>query len=53
MNKELFNHNNRTTLSLKELGEMLPSGAISKSGVNHRLRKISEFAQNLKEEKSN
>ena len=40
-------------ISLKELGETLPSGPISKSGVNHRLRKISEFAQNLKEEKSN
>lgn len=35
-------------ISLKELGEILPSGAISKSGVNHRLRKISEFAQGLK-----
>lgn len=35
-------------ISLKELGEILPSGAISKSGVNHRLRKISEFAENLK-----
>jgi len=37
-------------ISLKELGEMLPSGAISKSGVNHRLRKISEFSQKLREE---
>ena len=37
-------------ISLKELGEMLPSGPISKSGVNHRLRKISEFSQKLREE---
>lgn len=35
-------------ISLKELGELLPSGTISKSGVNHRLRKISEFAERLK-----
>lgn len=33
--------------SLKELGEMLyPS--VSKSGVNHRLRKIDDIAQNIK-----
>ena len=37
-------------ISLKELGEMLPSGPISKAGVNHRLRKISEFSQKLREE---
>lgn len=35
-------------VSLKELGEMIPSGAISKSGINHRLRKINEFAENLR-----
>lgn len=34
---------------LKELGELVPSGVISKSGVNHRLRKISEFYTRLKE----
>ncbi|AQP53351.1 DNA-binding protein WhiA [Vagococcus penaei] len=34
-------------ISLKELGEMLPSGAISKSGINHRMRKINEFADKL------
>lgn len=34
-------------LSLKELGEMLKP-PIGKSGVNHRLRKIEEIAQNLK-----
>lgn len=31
-------------ISLKELGEMIPSGAISKSGINHRIRKINDFA---------
>lgn len=35
-------------VSLKELGEMIPSGAISKSGINHRIRKINEFAENLR-----
>ena len=34
-------------VSLKELGELLAGGPISKSGVNHRLRKINEFAQKL------
>lgn len=38
-------------MSLKELGESLPSGAISKSGVNHRLRKINEYADKIREEK--
>lgn len=36
-------------VSLKELGEMVPSGVISKSGINHRIRKINEFAENLRE----
>lgn len=35
-------------LSLKELGELIPGGPISKSGVNHRLRKINEMADKLK-----
>lgn len=35
-------------ISLKELGEMIPSGAISKSGINHRLRKINEYAESLR-----
>jgi len=35
-------------LSLKELAEIIPSGAISKSGINHRVRKINEFAEELK-----
>lgn len=34
-------------LSLKELGEQIPDGPISKSGVNHRLRKIVEIAEKL------
>jgi len=38
-------------VSLKELGEMIPSGAISKSGINHRIRKINEFAERLREAK--
>lgn len=39
-------------VSLKELGEMIPSGAISKSGINHRIRKINEFAEKLREKAS-
>jgi DNA-binding protein WhiA len=35
---------------LKELGDFL-SEPIGKSGVNHRLRKISEIAQELRENK--
>jgi DNA-binding protein WhiA len=35
-------------ISLKELGEMIPSGAISNSGINHRIRKINDFADNLR-----
>lgn len=34
-------------MSLKELGETLPSGPISKSGVNHRLRRIVQIAEKL------
>ncbi len=34
-------------VSLKELGELVPGGPISKSGVNHRLRKIMEQAVKL------
>lgn len=37
-------------ISLKELGEMIPSGAISKSGINHRIRKINEYAERLRSE---
>lgn len=35
-------------VSLKELGELVPNGAVSKSGVNHRLRKINKIAEELK-----
>lgn len=35
-------------LTLKELGELVASGKISKSGINHRLRKIDEFAEKLR-----
>ena len=38
-------------VSLKELGEMVPTGVISKSGINHRIRKINEFAEGLRENK--
>lgn len=34
-------------LSLIELGEQIPGGPISKSGVNHRLRKLVEIAENM------
>ncbi|WP_035054420.1 DNA-binding protein WhiA [Carnobacterium pleistocenium] len=34
-------------VTLKELGEMIPSGTISKSGINHRLRKLNEMAEKL------
>lgn len=37
-------------VSLKELGELVPSGAISKSGINHRIRKINEFAEKLRDQ---
>ncbi|HAQ42258.1 MAG TPA: DNA-binding protein WhiA [Clostridiales bacterium] len=39
-----------TNASLKELGEML-SPPLGKSGVNHRLRKIEEIAEELEHEK--
>lgn len=39
-------------ISLKELGEMIPSGAISKSGINHRIRKINDFADNLRKKEA-
>ncbi|MGE6257460.1 DNA-binding protein WhiA [Heyndrickxia sporothermodurans] len=35
-------------VTLKELGEMVSSGHISKSGINHRLRKIDEIAEKLR-----
>lgn len=36
-------------LSLKELGELVPGGPISKSGINHRLRKINEMAEKVRQ----
>lgn len=35
-------------VTLKELGEMVNGGNISKSGINHRLRKIDEIAEKLR-----
>ncbi|WP_248513212.1 DNA-binding protein WhiA [Sporosarcina sp. NCCP-2222] len=35
-------------VTLKELGEMVSGGPVSKSGVNHRLRKIEEIADKLR-----
>ncbi|OEH92253.1 DNA-binding protein WhiA [Bacillus solimangrovi] len=39
-------------VTLKELGEMVESGKISKSGINHRLRKIDELANKLRQGES-
>ncbi|WP_026672303.1 DNA-binding protein WhiA [Alkalihalobacterium bogoriense] len=35
-------------VTLKELGEMMSSGKVSKSGVNHRLRKLDEIADRIR-----
>ncbi|WP_324173807.1 DNA-binding protein WhiA [Staphylococcus pseudintermedius] len=35
-------------VSLKELGEMVSTGTISKSGINHRLRKLNEMADKIR-----
>ena len=35
-------------VTLRELGEMVTSGKISKSGINHRLRKIDEIAEKIR-----
>ncbi len=35
-------------VSLKELGVLVPGGPISKSGVNHRLRKLNDYANKLR-----
>lgn len=37
-------------INLKELGELL-KGKVSKSGVNHRLRKIDEMAEKIREQR--
>ncbi|MDO4680627.1 MAG: DNA-binding protein WhiA [Aerococcus sp.] len=39
---------NHPDLSLKQLGELIPNGPVSKSGVNHRLRKINQYADALR-----
>lgn len=39
-------------INLKELGEMVPSGPVSKSGINHRLRKINEIADKIREKQN-
>ena len=36
-------------ISLKELAQVVSDGPISKSGINHRLRKLNEFAEKLKQ----
>ncbi|WP_100351910.1 DNA-binding protein WhiA [Limosilactobacillus fermentum] len=38
-------------VSLKELGTLIPGGPISKSGVNHRLRKLNAYADELRQGK--
>jgi cell division protein WhiA len=35
-------------VTLKELGEMVESGVVSKSGINHRLRKIDQIADRIR-----
>lgn len=40
-------------VSLRELGVLVPGGPISKSGVNHRLRKLNAYAEELRQAKSN
>ncbi|ENR6783420.1 DNA-binding protein WhiA [Listeria monocytogenes] len=35
-------------VTLKELGEMLTTGQLSKSGINHRLRKLDQIAERLR-----
>ncbi|MGF3105196.1 DNA-binding protein WhiA [Rossellomorea sp. DUT-2] len=39
---------NYQDVTLKELGEMVSGGTISKSGINHRLRKIDQLAEKLR-----
>ena len=36
-------------LTLKEVADQIPDGPISKSGVNHRFKKLHELAENLKD----
>ncbi|MDC3412271.1 DNA-binding protein WhiA [Aquibacillus sp. 3ASR75-11] len=39
---------NHQDVTLKELGELVSTGKISKSGINHRLKKIDEFADKIR-----
>ncbi|MEL3973721.1 DNA-binding protein WhiA [Rossellomorea oryzaecorticis] len=39
---------NYQDVTLKELGEMVSGGTISKSGINHRLRKIDQIAEKIR-----
>ncbi|GAF65619.1 hypothetical protein BTS2_2517 [Bacillus sp. TS-2] len=39
---------NHQDVTLKELGEMVVGGVVSKSGVNHRLKKIDEMADKIR-----
>ena len=39
---------NYQDVTLKELGEMVSGGTISKSGINHRLRKIDQLADKIR-----
>ena len=43
---------NHQEVSLKELGQLVPGGPISKSGVNHRLRKLNAYADELRTSKT-
>src|SRR5699024_9935273 len=36
-------------VALKELGELVPNAKMSKSGVNHRLKKIDEVAEKIRQ----
>lgn len=36
-------------LTLKEVANQIPDGPISKSGVNHRFKKLHELAESLRE----
>ena len=40
---------NNAEVSLQELCDLMPNKKISKSGMNHRLRKINEYADKLRE----
>ena len=39
----------KSELTLKEVADQIPDGPISKSGVNHRFKKLHELAENLRD----